>query len=296
MLWLRLRFSVLTLAVVAILGGAAQAGHGTSSGCGCGSVPSGCESLAPIVKKIFVTEYVPEAYEGTRTVYKTEYRDEAFTTYKTECATEVRTRNVTVNKVVTETRDEARTVTKFIPTTEERFVTKNVWSTQQVTEIVRKTVDQGHYEYVQVPRKANLFEAIHEHGECCKPEHTKCKKQWVSCPVVTEKPVTKCVKVCTPVTEKVCVNVSKPVTTTEIVKVNVNKCIPETRVETYTVSVPKTVAVQSVRKVAISVPVTEKYTATRLVARSVEKEVVESPAAPSCVKKFSLFGLCHKCN
>ena len=280
MLWLRLRFTVLTLAAVTVIAGAAQAGHKTACDCD-------CAPLAPIVKKIFVTECVPETYTATRTVYKTEYKDEAYTCYKTECVSEVRTKTCTINKIVCETHEEPRTITKYVPTTEERMVTKNVWTKQQVTEMVKKTVDKGHYEYVEVCRKATLLESLHEKNECCKPVHTKCKKHWVPCLVCVECPVTKCVKVCTPVTEKVCVTVCKPVSHTEMVKVTVNKCVPEVKTETYTVLVPKTVAVQSVRKVAVCVPVTETYTATKLVPKTVEKEVVESPC---CVKKFKFHG------
>ncbi len=273
MLWLRLRFAVLSMVVVAGMGNVARAGD-------CCPPPTCCT----IVKKICVTEWVPEHYEATRTVNKIEYRDEVYTAQKTECVPEVRTRTCTVYRTVTECRDEVRTVTKFVPTVEERMVTKNVWTTQTVTTMCKKTVDQGHYECKEVCRGPNLCEMLRDRNACCKPVYTKTVKCWVPCPVCIEYPVTKCVKVCVPVCEKVCVTVCKPVCEQITVKVNYCKQIPETRTETYTVMVPRCVPVQCTRRVAVCVPVVEKYTACRMVPRTVEKEVVES--VPCCVQKY----------
>jgi len=270
MLWLRLRVALLALVALAGMGGFAQAGDCCEPEC------------CPIVKKICVTEYVPQHFEATRTVYKTEWKEEAYTTYKTECVPEVRTRTYTVNHMVNECRDEIRTVTKFVPVCEERTITKQVWTTQEVTEIHKKTVDQGHYECVTTDRCPNCFESFRDRNKCCKPCYTSTKKCWVPCLVCVECPVTKCIKVCTPCTEVVKVTVCKPVCEQITVKVNFCKLVPETKVETYTVLVPKCVPVQCVRRVAICVPVIEKYTACRMVARTVEKEVIVTVPCGKC--------------
>ena len=71
MLWLRLRVALLALVALAGMSGFARAGDCCE--------PSCCE----VVKKICVTEWVPQTCEGTRTVYKTEWKEEAYKTYKT---------------------------------------------------------------------------------------------------------------------------------------------------------------------------------------------------------------------
>jgi len=278
---LRTRVALLSLVAVAAIGGAVRAGDCCSP----------CEPCCPIVKKICVTEFVPSYYEACRTVYHTEWKEEAYTSYKTECVPEVRTRSFTVNHIVNECRDEIRTITKFVPVCEDRTVTKNVWSTQTVTEMCTKTIDKGHYECYQVERCPNCFEKLRDgHKCCCTPCYYSTKKCWVPCLETCSYPVTKCIKVCTPVTEVIKVTVCKPVTEQITVKVNFSKCVPELKTETYTVLVPKCVPVACVRKVAICVPVVEKYTACKMVPVTVEKEVVCTPCCtPSCCKKFRMW-------
>jgi len=278
MLWLRLRVALLSLVTVAAVENVALAGAP------CCPPPAPC--CCTIVKKICVTEFVPEHYECTRTVNKIEWKDEAYTATKTECVPEVRTRTCTVYRTVTECHDEVRTITKFVPTVEERCVTKYITQTQTVTTVCKKTVDQGHYECREEPRCPTRREAKRDACLCCPPCYTKTVKCWVPCLVCIETPVTKCVKVCVPVQEKICVTVCKPVCEQITVKVNTCKLVPETKVETYTVLVPKCVQVQCVRRVAVCVPVIEKYTACRMVPRTVEKEVIETvPCCPApCCK------------
>jgi hypothetical protein len=278
MLWMRSRVALLTLVALSGMSSFARAGD-------C------CEPCCPppvCVKKVCVTEWVPQHYEACRTVYKTEWKEEAYTTYKTECTPEVRTRSFTVNHMVTECRDEVRTVTKMVPTVEDRTITKNVYTTHQVTEMQCKTVDKGHYECRIEERAPTFFEKCHDKNKCCKPCYTTEKKVWVPCCVTVECPVTKCVKVCTPVTECIKVTVCKPVCVQETFKVNYTKCVPEVKTETYTVLVPHQVAVPCTRKVAICVPVVEKYTACKMVPVTVEKEVCEPCCEPK--KKHHLFG------
>jgi hypothetical protein len=238
------------------------------------------------MKKICVTEYKQECYEATRTVYKCEWKEEAYTAYKTECVPEVRTRNVTCNKLVPEYHDEVRNCTKYVPTCEERTVMKPCWTTKEVVEICRKTVDQGHWECCEVERKPTCMERCHDRKNkdcCCKPVYTKTEKKWIPCPVCIETPVTKCVRVCTYVPEVVKVTVCKPVCYQETVKVCTYKCVQECKTETFTVMVSKCVPYPAVRKVAVSVPVIEKYTAVRLVPVCCEKWV--PCCEPVCCKE-----------
>ena len=258
--------------ISALLAGVAMiAANSAVQACG---VPCEAAPVAvPCYRTITVTEWVPETYETTRTVYKTEWKEEAYTTYKTECTPEVRTRTYTVNHMVTECRDEVRTVTKYVPTVEDRIITKQCWTTQQVTEIVHKTVDQGHYECQIVERKPTCMEKCKDRNKCCKPCYTTEKKVWCPCLVCIDCPVTKCIKVCTPVTECIKVTVCKPVCVQETFKVTCTKCVPECKTETYTVCVQHKVPYQATRTVSVCVPVCETYTACRKVCHMVEKEV-----------------------
>ena len=192
--------------------------------------------------------------------------------------------------MVTECRDEIKTVTKFVPVCENRTVTKNVWSTQTVTEMCKKTEDKGHYECSTEERCPNCFEKLRDCKKCCKPCYTTDKKCWVRCLVCVDCPVTMCIKVCTPVCEVIQVTVCKPVCEQITVKVNFTKCVPEVKTENYTVMVSKCVAVPAVRKVSFCVPVEEKYTYCKMVPVTVEKEVKETCCTtcctPKCCKKW----------
>ncbi len=275
MLWLRLRVALLTLGAMTGLCGLASAQD-------CCCPPPCCPPPCPIVKKICVTEFVPQHYEACRTVYHTEYRDEFYTAYKTECVPECRTRTVTCNTFVTEYHDEVRTVTKMVPYCEDRVITRNVWTTQHVTEICKKTIDQGHWECYCCPRCPTPAEAAADANKCCKPCYFTTKKCWVPCLVCIDVPVTRCVPVCTQVCETIKVTCCKPVCESFTVKVGCTKCVPVCKTETYTVLVPRCVPVQLCRKVAICVPHVEKYTACRMVPVTVEKEIICEPCCTPC--------------
>jgi len=253
-------------------------------------------------------EMVPECYDSFRTTYRTECAQEAYTAYRTECVPETRTVNRTVTRTVQEWKDQVYTVCKCVPTTETRTVMRRVTRTRQVTTMVKKVVDQGHWEEQCVPVSNNNNGG--RRGLLCKkkkqPEPTCCqdpcnpcpvecpkfetKKVWVACKVCVETPCTRteCYTECVP--ETVCVTVNKMVPSTEVRKVCVNRCVTECVPETCTVMTRRCVPYTAYRTVSKCVPVQEKVTCTRMVCRPVTKTVVEYPApvcTPTCSEACS---------
>ena len=259
--------------------------------------PAPC--CAPTYRTVCVQEWVPEKYQCTRTVYKTECKQETYTAYKCVCVPETRTRCYTVNKMVPEVKTVVRNYCVCVPVCTEKTVMQPCWTTQCVTKMVKKCVDQGHYECKCVCCKPGLCERIHEackkHREgCCycpPPVKTKMVKCWVPCKVWIECPVTCQEKVCTykPVTVK-CVTYKQEMRQ-ESCQVTCCKCVAEQKTETYTVLCQKTVPFQATRTVSVCVPCQETVTCCRMVCRTVEKQVAccDTCCTPCCCKTK-----CHK--
>jgi hypothetical protein len=292
MVWQRIRFALLAGAIVAAAAHTARAAD---------AVKSAPANLCTIK----VVECVPETYTGTRTVYKTECREEKFTAYRCESVPEVRTRTCTVYKQVAETKTVNRTYWVCVPVVEERTVMKPVVSYHQVTKMVCKTEDHGHYECREVTDHWGCFkQRLHRHGhkhsccdcgDCCEAKPVKIKKVWVPCKVTVQVPTTVCERVCT-MQPSVCkVTTYKREQRTEAVNVTVCKCVPETREEKYTVCVTHKVPYHATRTVRVCVPHQETYTCTRMVSRVVEKQVpvVETCAAP-CEETCAPAHKCHR--
>jgi len=290
--------------VVFAIGSLAHAACCPAGGAVAAPVSAGCG--APITRTITVNELVPECYETFRTTYRTECVQEAYTAYRTECVPETRTVTRTVVRTVPEWKDVCRTVYKCVPTTETRTVMRRVTRTREVTTMVRKVVDQGHWECQTVPvcnsnaapanngRRgllAGLCKKKKQPEACpcadpCNPCPVECpqyetKKVWVPCKVCVETPCTRteCYTECVP--ETVCVTVNKIVPTTETHKVCTHRCVTECVPETVTVMTRRCVPYTATRTVSKCVPVQEKVTCTRMVCRPVTKTVVEYPA-PAC--------------
>jgi hypothetical protein len=338
MFWQRLRVAVLTGAVLATSAAFTRASDGTNSPSGAPAASADpCNPCPPATRTIYVTEYTSESYEATRTVLKPVQEVEKYTAYRTECVAEQRTRTFTVNTSVPETHEETftvyvsipetheetRTVYTCVPSVEQRTVIKRVVTCVPETVMVRKCVDQGHYECREVPVSSfaslghggghGLFSGLmgkhKHHGGCdeCPAEPCECapatKTVQVWCPnkVWVEEAVTRNVtKVeCVPTVENVTVLKSVPtqqtfkVTTCKSVpqqqtrKVTTIKCVPVEKTETYTVQVPKQVAFEATRTVTKCVPTEEKYTATRMVPHQVAKEV---PCEEAATVSSSAFG------
>jgi hypothetical protein len=231
-----------------------------------GAVPAG-------MRRVLVSEMVPETYQATRTVYRMQERQETYTAYRTETVPETRTRTVTVN----------------VPVCEERTVMQSHWTCKPVCHVERKCVDRGHYECREVPCEPGLLDRLRDWGKkrknnCCDPcadpcanacpPRTKTVRVWVPCPVWEEKTVTKMERVCE----------QRPV------KVQVTTCRKECRTETYTVNVCRQVPYQATRCVKVCVPCQETYTACRMVCRQVEKLVPacdDACAAACCCESSS---------
>jgi hypothetical protein len=154
-----------------------------------------------------------------------------------------------------------------------------------VTCMVKKCVDQGHFECRLVakepPAPTMMQRLCHKKPKvdpCACPEF-ETKKVWCPCPVWIECPVTHCERVCEKVPTVCKTFVCKPVHYTETFKVNYCRTVEECKTETYTVLVPKCVPVPCVRKVAICVPCVEEYTVCKMVPVTVKKLV---PCAPVC--------------
>jgi hypothetical protein len=232
---------------------------------------------------------VPETYEAVRTVNKTEYIKEAYTAYRTEMVPETKTINKTITKKVPEYRDEVRKVCKMVSVMETQTVMKKVVKCEQVHTTYKKCVDQGHWQFIEVPAGGGLFSGLRKscgHGckdECapaCPATVTKkvwCpNKVWIDCPTVKTVRRTECV----PETVQVCVK--KPVYSEETVRVCTYKCVTEVVPTTCTVMVKKCTPYEAFRTVAKCVPVQEKYMATRYVEKTITKQVPVAPEAP-CV-------------
>lgn len=269
--WQRIRFALLAGVVSATLAPAARGGD-------CAPPCTTC------YKTVCCTEWVPEQYQCTRTVYKTEYKQEVYTAYRCETTTEVRTRTCTVNKMVPEFRTQVCNYNVCVPCWEERVVMKPCVTYKPETKIVRKCVDQGHWECKEVPCKPSLCERMKKclHHDCCEEcPKMKTVKCWVPCPVWIECPVTCMVRCCEyhPQTIKVCTY--KTECRQKEVQVCSYRCVPETRVENYTVCVPVKVPYQATRCVAVCVPCQETVTLCRMVPHTVCKQV---PVCDPCCK------------
>jgi hypothetical protein len=205
--------------------------------------------------------------------------------------------------MVPETQVVVKKVAVCVPVCEERTVMQAHVTCKPVTKMVKKCVDQGHWECREVCVKPGICERIREackkHRQgCCycpPPVKTKTVKVWVPCKVWVETPVTVMEKVCEmrPVTCKV--TVMKQEWREEKCTVTVYKCVAEQKVETYTVMVKKMVPFEATRCVAVCVPVQETVTCTRMVCRKVEKQVACVPCCCEPVKcckpkKGGLFG------
>ena len=273
MSWQRVRF-VLLAGVLAAVASPARAGDCAAPAC------------APCTTTVCCTEWVPQHYQCTRTVYKTEYRQEAYTAYRCECYPEVCTRQVTCYKMVPEVRTQICNYHVCVPCVEERTVMQPCVTYKPVTKIVRKCVDQGHWECRCVPCKPSLRDRLRKCcGGCCDecPKY-KMEKCWVPCPVWVECPVT-CMERCCeyrPVVVKVCTY--KTECRQKEVQVCCYKCVPECRTEQYTVMKTRMVPYQATRCVAVCVPCQETVTCCRMVARTVVKQVPCAPCCDTCCK------------
>jgi len=287
MIWQRARFALLAGLFAVAAAGPARADDAAAC-------------CAPAYRTVCVKEWVPEQYQCTRTVYKTECKTETYTAYKCECVPETKTRTCTVYKMVPETHMETRTCCVCVPVCEEKTIMQACWTCKPVTKMVKKCVDQGHWECHEVCCKPGLCERMceawkkHKEG-CCycpPPVKTKMEKCWVPCKVEIECPVTCMEKVCEykPVVCKV--TTYKREQRTEQVQVTCCKCVAEQKVETYTCITHKLVPFQATRTVKVCVPCQETFTACRMVCHTVEKKVPVceccSCCEPCCSQK------CHK--
>ncbi len=267
MVWQRIRLALWTGCIVALAALPARADD--------------CAAPAPCTRTCI--EWVPEKYQTTRTVYRHECTEERYTAFRCECVAEDRTRECTVYKRVMETKTEMRNVCVCVPTCEERVVMEKHWVCKPVTCMVKKCVDQGHYECREVECKPSFFERL---KKCCKKDDcceecpkTKTVKVWVPCKVMVECPVTRMQRVCEcrPVTCKVTVN--KMVQRQEAVQVCSWKCVPEKKIEHFQVMVTRKVPFEATRTVVRCVPVKEEVTCTRLVPRTVERPIDCCPSS-----------------
>jgi hypothetical protein len=247
------------------------------------------DCAAPATRTVCCTEWVPETYQGTRTVYKTECKEEKYTAYRCECVPETRVSTVTVMKPVMETQTVMKCVCENVQCVEQRTHMKKCVSYQQVTTMCRKCVDKGHYECREVPCGPSLCDQLKKcfhKSDCCEQPacpRTKTVKVWVPCKVWVETPVTKCKKVvtCVPVTcnVTVCKKVYKQVPC----QVQVCKYVPTQEKVTHQCMKVTQIPYDATRTVRVCVPVQETFTATRLVAKTVEKQVPVTPCCqPSC--------------
>jgi hypothetical protein len=252
-----------------------------------GDAPAAAAAPSPQFATVCVNEWLPEQYQCTRTSYRTECRTEAYTAFRCECVPEVRQRVCTVYRMVPEVKEVCRKVCVSVPYCEERTVMQTVCVCKPVTKIVRKCVDKGHWECVEVPCKPKRKWFGHKHDDCCDPccpPPTKTVRVWVPCKVWEEYPVTSIEKVkeCRPVVVKV--TCYRQEWREEKCTVTCCKCVPEQKVENYTVLCKKLVPYQAYRTVKVCVPCTESVTCTRLVCRTVQKQVPIDTccAAPCC--------------
>jgi hypothetical protein len=301
MVWQRIRFALLAGAIVAVAAHPARA-EDEAKPSAKPAAPAAAQPAAPAACQQYCTvkvwECVPETYTCEVTTYKTEQRVEKYTAYKCETVPVEKTRTVTCYKSVPETKMVKQEYTVCTPVCEERTVMKPCYSYRNVTKMVCKTEDHGHWECQEVPDHFRAFtnklgHLCKRHGcgdscggcgnECaeeCVPMKTK--KCWVSCKVQVQKPV--CVR------ERFCE--MKPVTTKVTVmkrEVRVRECqvttckmVAENRVEKYTVCETRRTPYEATRTVCARVPVKETVTKTRMVRRCVEKQVPVTPCEDSC--------------
>jgi hypothetical protein len=306
MIWQRIRFALLASSVMAAAALPVRADDEPAKEKMAAPPPPAaasadcCAPCAPPMRTICVTEWVPEKYETTRTVYKTVCEQEKYKAIRVECVPVEKTRTVNVCRVIPEVKEETRQVCVMVPTVEERTVMKPVWTCHPETCMVRKCVDRGHYECREVPCGPTFKERMHKlchRNDCCEdtccPPPTKTVQVWVPCKVWEETPVTKMVRVCNYVPEKVSVTVCKPVMQERKFQVTVCKTVTEEKIEKFTVLERREVPYEATRTVAKCVPVEEKVTCVRMVARTVEKQV---PVAICCEETSGHGGRFHKAN
>lgn len=298
MFWNRVRILLVACILVAAAAVQARAGGCADGSCGAAApiVDGGCAAPAPAYRTIRVTELQPQQYTATRTVYRAETTQETYTAYRTEYTQEQRTRTYTVNRMVPECQTRFRTVCVNVPVCEERVCYEKRTCWKPVTHMVRKCVDQGHWECQLVEHKS-LFERLGLHRRkccdpcdpcCCEPVKYKTVKKWVPCKVWVECPVTRRERVCetVPVVKKV--HSCRKEYRQEAYTVTVCKCVPEVKTECYTVCVPKCVPYTATRWVTRCVPHCETYTACKMVPVCVEKQVPVccDPCEVCCKKRF----------
>ena len=171
MYWKSVRVALIVGVCTAAAAVAARAGDCCAPAAGCGAPATEC--CAPQFRTVCCTEWVPEAYQCTRTCYRTECRQETYTTWRTECTPEQRTRTYTVCRMVPEVRTEWRTVCVRVPCVEERTVMKTRTVCVPVTTVSRKCEDHGHYECREVPCGPSLHDRMKKHlhhkKDCCDP-------------------------------------------------------------------------------------------------------------------------------
>jgi hypothetical protein len=237
-------------------------------------------TAAPCFRTVRCIEWVPEPYQCVRTCFRPVCKQEVYTAYRCECVPEVRTRCYTVHKMVPVVQHVTRTHTVCIPVCEDRTVMQPHYTCVPVTRIVRKCVDQGHWECCLVPVPPSFCERC-KAKLCGKEPEQKCKeeKRWCPCPVWIECPVTVMERRCEyrPVVVKV--TSYKQECRQEVVPVTTYKCVPEQCTEQCTVLVRRLVPYQATRTVTCMQPHQEVVTVTRMVPRCVEKVV---PVVPCC--------------
>jgi hypothetical protein len=258
----------------------------------CKSAPAApaAAACAPQFRTVNVQEWVPETYQGTRTVYDRVCSQEKYTAYRCESAPETKTRNVTVYRQVPEVKEVVRHVCVSVPVVEERTVMKTHWTCVPETRVVRKCVDKGHYECKEVPCGPSFRDRLAKLcrrgcDDCCEPcpVRTKTVKVWVPCPVWEERTVSCMKRVCEHIPVKCQVTVCRTQIREEKAQVTVCKCVPETKTETYTCVVNRMVPYEATRTVVRCVPREEKVTCTRMVCRTVQKQV----PAETCASEAS---------
>jgi hypothetical protein len=257
-----------------------------------------------VTKKVMVTEYTMEPYEGTRTTFKTEWQDQKYTAYKCEMVPEEHVRKVVYCKCVPVVKEVDVVRFECVPVVEEKDVTCFVVECVPVKKDVTRCVDAGgHYECKEVPcaPPANRHGLLHRlrhrdcgcETECCAPATTTVSV-YVPKMVTVKDTVTVYERVCKPVVAKVKVTTFKTVPHPEKVKVTHYEVQTETKEEKFTICVPKTTPYEATRKVAVCTPVTEKVTLYRCVPHQVEKEVTCLVATPVCDSGCDT-GCTHSC-
>lgn len=258
--------------------------------------PNCAPACAPCTRTITCTKCVPECYTVKRCGYKVVCEKVPCTTYRCEYVCEPRERCVTVCKRIPCEKTIMKKVCRTINVCEERTTMQTCYQYQQVTKMVKKCTQCGHWECRQ---------------ECCQPgclaklcnpcacPTTVTRKCWVCCPQYTECPVTCCQRVCVqkPVTCKV--NVCKTVWDEVPCKVCTYTCVQEQVKQCYTVRTCRKVPCESFTIVRKCVPYEYDVTCTRYVRQCYQVEVpcCNNCCGGGCCRLFSLFSCCnHGCN